>query len=156
MKKHALVAFVAVFATFAAIGSAQAASLTRSEATLLRAVNVARTTHGLRALRVDTTLARAARAHSTDMLRHQYFAHGAFVQRLSAFGARGPHVGENLAWGVGSYATASAIVRSWLASPEHRANLLRRGFRRIGIGAVRGSFQGYGGAVVVTADFGGW
>ena len=33
--------------------------------------------------------------------------------------------------------------------------LLRPGFVRIGIGTVSGTFEGYAGAVVVTADFGG-
>ena len=46
-------------------------------------------------------------------------------------------------------------MREWLASPEHRANLLRPGYARIGIGLVRGSFLGNGGATVVTADFAG-
>ena len=47
----------------------------------------------------------------------------------------------------------AAIVRMWLASPSHRANLLRRGFRRIGLAAAIGAFNGHDGAVVVTADF---
>ena len=42
--------------------------------------------------------------------------------------------GENLAWGTGSRGTARGIVAAWLASPEHRANLLRPSFARVGIG----------------------
>ena len=42
-----------------------------------------------------------------------------------------------------------------MSSPGHRANLLRPGFRRIGIGALVGRFSGYSGATVVTADFAG-
>jgi uncharacterized protein YkwD len=133
-----------------------ARGLTPAESSLLRAVNAARAAHHVRPLRVDSTLTSAARSHSRDMLAHGYFAHGAFQSRMLAFHARGPIVGENLAWGVGSLASPSAIVREWLASPEHRANLLRRGFVRIGIGESVGSFQGYGGATVVTADFGGY
>jgi uncharacterized protein YkwD len=60
--------------------------------------------------------------------------------------------GENLAWGPIS---ASWVVSQWLASPEHRAILLRPGFRRIGIGAYEGSFAGQSGKLVVTADFAG-
>ena len=63
--------------------------------------------------------------------------------------------GENLAWGTGPLRTASAIVAAWLASPEHRANLLRPAFSRVGIGDLVGAFQGHGGAHVVTADFAG-
>ena len=42
-----------------------------------------------------------------------------------------------------------------MASPGHRANLLRPGWKRIGIGSRTGTFLGYGGATVVTADFAG-
>ena len=51
--------------------------------------------------------------------------------------------------------TARSIVGSWLASPGHRANLLRPAWKRIGIGSRTGEFLGYAGATVVTADFAG-
>jgi uncharacterized protein YkwD len=89
------------------------------------------------------------------MVRRDYFAHGDFHGRMVSFHVRGPAAGEDLAWGSGSYSEAGAIVSEWLASPEHRANLLRPGFTRIGIGVARGAFLGYGGATVVTADFAG-
>jgi uncharacterized protein YkwD len=155
IKRNILVAFVAVFLGFAAASTASAARVTDTEASLLAAVNTTRASHGLGPVRFDATLRRAARAHSADMIRRHYFAHGAFAQRMRIFGARGPFVGENLAWGVGSFAAPDSVIREWLASPAHRANLLRPGFQRIGIGALRGSFQGYGGALVITADFGG-
>ena len=69
--------------------------------------------------------------------------------------ARGPAFGENLAWGTGRLASARSIVGAWMASPGHRANLLRPGWNRIGIGALSGRFLGYRGATVVTADFAG-
>jgi uncharacterized protein YkwD len=155
-KKHVLVTFAAVFVALAVAPLAMARGLTPAGTSLLRAVNAARVAHHLRPLRADATLARAARSHSQDMLAHGYFAHGAFTSRMAAFHARGPLVGENLAWGVGSYASPATIVREWLASPEHRRNLLRPGFVRIGIGEAVGSFQGHGGAIVVTADFAGY
>ena len=68
-------------------------------------------------------------------------------------GARGPVFGENLAWGTG--VTAQWVVDRWLASPSHRAVLLRPGFRRVGIGIAFGAFAGHGSAAVVTADFAG-
>src|SRR5207247_1033535 len=83
----------------------------------------ARASHGLRPLRLDTTLARAAQAHTLDMLRGNYFSHGDFSARMAAFHLRGT-LGENLAWGSGAYGRAQAIVHLWLASPGHRANLL--------------------------------
>jgi uncharacterized protein YkwD len=118
-------------------------------------MNAARAQHGLRPLRVDGALVVAARRHTTDMLRRNYFSHGNFSARIRTFHARGPVFGENLAWGTGSYATAQSIVAQWLASPPHRANLLRAGFSRVGIGAGVGTFAGAGGATVVTAEFAG-
>jgi uncharacterized protein YkwD len=155
ISKHVLVAFAACLCLFALVSPASAHPLSSAEAGVLNAVNQARAAHGLRPVRFDATLERAARAHSAEMLSQGTFSHGSFAQRMRAFGARGPLVGENLAWGSGPLAAPSSVVARWLASPEHRANLLRPGFDRIGIGALRGSFQGAGGALVVTADFGG-
>jgi uncharacterized protein YkwD len=87
------------------------------------------------------------------MLHRQYFAHGSVAGRALAQGARGPVFGEDLAWGTG--ANARWVVDQWLASPSHRAVLLRPGFRRVGIGISLGTFAGHGGATVVTADFAG-
>ncbi|MGN6800125.1 MAG: CAP domain-containing protein [Gaiellaceae bacterium] len=141
---------VLVFSTTAA-----AAGLTRAEARLLRDLNKVRAAHGLAPLRYDPHLQRAARAHSHDMLVNQIFQHGAFGERRVRFDVRGTLTGENLAWGKGSLGTASSIVRLWLASPEHRENLLRSGFTRIGIGDLVGPFLGFGTTHVVTADFAG-
>jgi uncharacterized protein YkwD len=81
--------------------------------------------------------------------------HGNFVFRIRRVGVRAPKIGENLAWGTGSLARARAIVNLWLASPEHRANLLYRGYRTVGVGLVHGRFQGYLGASLITTDFAG-
>ena len=43
----------------------------------------------------------------------------------------------------------------WLASPSHRANLLRRSFQRVGLGIVVGTFHGFAGTSMVTANFAG-
>jgi uncharacterized protein YkwD len=116
-------------------------------------MNSARAAHGLGPLRFDAGLDRAAAAHTAEMLRGNTFSHGDFAGRMAAFHLAGS-LGENLAWGTGSAGSARSIVRMWLASPSHRANLLSAGFRRIGLGLAQGAFQGYGGATVVTADFG--
>jgi uncharacterized protein YkwD len=144
----------AVLAPLQAAASAPPAA-TPAEQSFLAAVNAARASYGLAPLQLDATLQRAARAHSADMLRHDFFAHGAFGGRMLAFHVRGPFEGENLAWGTGRYGRPGMVVRAWLASPEHRANLLRPGYARIGLGVERGSFLGARGATVVTADFAG-
>jgi uncharacterized protein YkwD len=148
-----LTAMIAVAWTLC--GKAQSASLTRKESILLKVMNDVRGTTGLRPLRVDPRLERAARAHSETELRMQSMFHGNFAGRIRRVGVRAPKIGENLAWGTGTLARARAIVNLWLESPEHRANLLYRGYRTVGVGVMRGSFQGYASAALITTDFAG-
>ena len=149
------IALSVIFVACLAAPVGQAATLTQSERSLLGAVNDVRRAHKLRPLTVDPTLVRAARDYSTTLIQQNAFTHGALGPRLARYGVRGPLYGENLAWGVGSRATARGILRGWLASPGHRANLLRPGWTRIGIGRRTGTFMGYPGAAVITADFAG-
>jgi uncharacterized protein YkwD len=153
IKSKILIALLAVLALLWPAAGSPARSVSGSERSLLRTINSVRTSRGLAPLRVDFRLVRSARSHSADMLRRQYFAHGSVASRARALGARGPVFGENLAWAAGL--TAQWVVNQWLASPSHRAVMLRPGFRRVGIGIVFGTFAGRGGAGVVTADFAG-
>jgi uncharacterized protein YkwD len=118
-------------------------------------MNRVRAAHGLGRLTPDRHLQRAARTHSMEMIGANVFAHGAFSTRMADFNVTGHVAGENLAWGTGTLATAHAIVAAWLASPEHRANLLRPAFKRVGVGDLVGAFLGHRDAHVVTADFAG-
>lgn len=152
--KNISIVFSMVLCVLALATPAQARP-TPAEAALLHAMNQARAQHGVAPLRVDLRLEAAARAKSRSMLRTGTFAHGDFQRRLSSFRARGPYFGENLAWGVGSHGSAAGVVQMWLASPSHRANLLRRNFQRVGLGVVVGTFRGYAGTSVATANFAG-
>jgi uncharacterized protein YkwD len=134
---------------------AESATLSQSESSLLSVMNEARIAHGLAPLRMDSRLERAARQHSSKMLRSGILFHGAFAKRIRRTGVRAPRVGENLAWGAGRLSSARAIVRAWLASPEHRANLLRPGYRTVGVGALWGHFDSYSNALMITTDFAG-
>jgi uncharacterized protein YkwD len=125
-------------------------------------INVERRSRGLAPLRQNARLALAGARHARDMVRGRYFAHAsragsAFDARISRTGyARGRRasVGENLAWGTGSLATPRAIVRSWMHSPGHRANILQPAFREVGIGVATGNPRtGAGGATYAT-EFG--
>jgi uncharacterized protein YkwD len=130
------------------------AKLSSSEKALLAAMNKTRAQHGLPALQIDPRLERAARAHTKDMVRRRYFDHGPFSQRMERYKVRGRVMGENIAWWPGSRGLADRIVGMWLQSPEHRANLLRAGFRRVGVSALPGRFDGSK-VRMVTADFAG-
>jgi uncharacterized protein YkwD len=130
-------------------------ALSPSETTLLGAINQARLAHGLAPLKEDATLDRTSRTHTRWMLHTGQFAHGNFAHRILHSGARGHVFGENLAWGEGFGGSAEAIVQAWLASPEHRHNLLSPSFRRIGLGRIQGPFAGFDDTAVITTDFAG-
>lgn len=126
-------------------------------------LNRVRAAHGLRRLRADRRLAKAAVGHSRDMVRHRYFAHesrsGApFTARIARTGwTRSRHryvLGENIGWGSGDLATPRAMVRGWMLSAPHRANILDRRYRAVGVGVAFGIPVGGSGATYST-DFGG-
>jgi hypothetical protein len=54
--------------------------------------------------------------------------------------------GENLAI---HYTTAEGVHEGWLASPTHRANIIKEEFTEIGVGVVNGEFDGYPSTIVV-------
>jgi uncharacterized protein YkwD len=116
----------------------------------VRLTNAQRTQHGCSALRVDSRLRTAARAHSKDMRVRNYFEHnspdGATPwDRIKADGYSQPGA-ENIAMG---YATAQAVVDGWMNSPGHRANILNCKLKAVGIGVEYGS-----GGPWWTQDFG--
>lgn len=129
--------------------------LSAQEENLLQAINQARAVHGAPPLRVGVRLQAAARAHSRAMARSGAFSHGDWYRRLRRHGVRARTLGETIAWGVGLDGSAAGLVRMWLASPPHRSTLLRRSFRRIGVGVAVGTMDGFPGASVATADFAG-
>jgi uncharacterized protein YkwD len=139
----------------AVLAPAAGAATTSPEAALLHQMNIVRAQHGLHPLSLDSRLQQAAVFHSREMIAGDVFQHGAFATRMARFRIQGSLAGENLAWGSGTLGTARGVVAAWLASPEHRANLLRPMFRRVGVGELTGPFLGHGGVNVVTADFAG-
>jgi uncharacterized protein YkwD len=146
-----------VAAALIPIPTAEAASLrmTASEESFFRALNATRARHSLPDVRPDARLQRAARSHSAEMVTRGYFAHRDFARRIRRSGTGWPTVGEVLGWSVADGVSTRRIVGLWLASPTHRAVLLRRGFRLVGVGVMRGPFKGRSSCVVVTADFAG-
>ena len=134
-----------------------------SPAALLSAVNFERLLAGAQPLRADALLARAARAHSRDMVAKHYFGHTS--PSGSSLRTRVERTGwtrwrptwalaENLAWGTGARATASGVVDAWMHSPPHRVNLLRKDLRLAGFGVVAGTPNAGADGVTVTLDLG--
>ncbi len=125
--------------------------------------NQIRAERRLPALRTNARLAKAALGHSNDMVSRSYFEHTTpagvtMVDRILAarYASRnvGWSLGENLAWGTGSRATPRSIMQAWMDSPGHRANVVKRAYREIGIGVVTGVPTGGSGGATYTADFG--
>ena len=130
------------------------------EKTMLSLHNRKRASRGLPRLCVHPKLQKATRAHSVDMIRRDYFSHYTKgrnegpCQRLRRYGYRWCLCGENIAWGSGSKGSPNSRFQAWMNSPGHRANILKRGFREVGIGAARGTFQRHSNVTMWTVDFG--
>jgi uncharacterized protein YkwD len=119
-------------------------SLAAAEDAMTCLVNAERADHGLRPLRRDARLITAARKHSADMARREYFAHVTPAGRKPSDRVRdegylvtgdGWKVGENLGWGTGRKATPAWVVERWLDSPPHRRILLSPDYAELGVGA---------------------
>ena len=123
-------------------------------------LNQQRRANGLKKLHENKRLDSASQRHATDMSRRNYFAHGDFAGRIRSAGYlsganRGYTIGENIAWGSWDYATPANIVVAWMHSPGHRANILNRRFREIGIGVTFGAPEGVDGpSATYATDFG--
>jgi uncharacterized protein YkwD len=135
----------------------------RIRAAILCLHNQIRAENGLPRLRENKRLRKAAVGHSRQMVAKQYFEHTTpsgvtMVDRiLKARYVRedqGWMLGENLAWGTGSYATPRGAVQAWMESPGHRANILKRGYRDMGVGLVLGVPVSDAAGATYTVDFG--
>jgi uncharacterized protein YkwD len=156
---------LAVLALGTAVLPAGASAATGAGRTglVLDLLNRERAAHGLPQLRADPRLARAARAHSADMVRRHYFDHASpegehsvgRVRRTGWLeGRRHWSIGENLAWGIGKRGTPAATVRAWMRSPAHHRVVLGRMYRHVGIGVAVGTPSDRTRGVTYTADFG--
>lgn len=105
------------------------------------------------ALVMNAKLRNAARLHSTDMAENNYFSHTSQdgrspFQRMAAAGYTSSPMGENIAAG---YSTPSSVVSGWMSSSGHCKNIMRSGFRAIGVGYASGGSYGH----YWTQNFGG-
>jgi uncharacterized protein YkwD len=125
-------------------------------ATMLKQINHYRVSHGLRPLKENRRLHRAAAAHSRNMARYRMLSHSSsngmsWSTRIRRYGYRGSWMGENLAVG---WWSARACLRAWARSAPHNANLLNGHFRSVGLGVRKGTYSGRR-VLYMTADFGG-
>lgn len=140
----------------------EASSTVVSSSTLLRvterqafaSTNEIRERNGVSLLTWDNELTRMARAHSEKMARLGFFGHETpeglrLRDRARAAGIRFQVIGENIAYNQGVEEPGKFAVQRWMLSSVHRANILSREFRSVGIG----SFVARDGRVFITQIF---
>jgi uncharacterized protein YkwD len=135
---------------------------TALEAQQARITNDYRMLMGRAALPFDTRLVHSARAHSEEMVRLNYFAHGSPVaahdtleKRFALEGLHPLALGENIAYGSGSYGTPEGTQDLFYHSAGHHQNLLRRGWTHFGIGRALKNDPTYGAEGWWTQDYDG-
>lgn len=111
---------------------------------LLERTNEKRVAAGLQPLQLDPQLSQAAEEKAHYMFDHNFWAHTApdgttpweFFKRVNY---QYLHAGENLAK---EFDDSSSVVDAWIASPSHKANLLKPEYRDIGFAVVNGTLNG--------------
>ncbi len=128
-------------------------------------LNRQRARRGMPRLESDRRLTKASQNHNDYMQQTSCFAHtcpgertlsgrlslvGYLIGGLTRWAA-----GENIAWGGQNLGTPKGIVRAWMNSPGHRANILSSTFREVGVGFSKGSpYSRSANAGTYTTDFG--
>lgn len=102
-----------------------------TEAEVIAKVNDIRVANGLNALRYDASLEATAAVRANELTVR--FSHTR--PDGSDWYTVNPDLmyGENLADG---YNTADAVVNAWMASPEHKANILKLDFTTVAVSTV--------------------
>ena len=139
--------------------------LSSLELDIVARINAQRGARGIRSLRVSRGLTAAADYHSHQMGRFGFFEHASrngapFWRRIGRFYPAGRgywSVGENIFW-ESPDTTGGSAVHAWMTSPPHRADILTREWRDVGVSAVHfdaapGAYHGRE-VTIVTADFG--
>lgn len=137
----------------------------RAEQAVVCLINQERRARGMGKLKRDSAQAKAARRHTKLMVRQRCFSHqcrgeGDLVERIERTRYLPCNcywgVGENLAYGEDHQGSPRGMVRAWMNSPAHRANILNRRYEHIGIGVVWGtpSSGRDRGSATYTTDFG--
>lgn len=96
-------------------------------------------------LKRSALLDKAAQLKAEDMAKKHYFAHTSpegvtpwyWFKEVSY---QYSHAGENLAI---HFTDSSAVVKAWMESPAHRANIVNGSYTEIGVGTAQGEYEGF-------------
>lgn len=122
--------------------------------------NKYRRNNGVRQLCVHPRLQRAARAHSADMLRRDYFSHDtkgrneSSCERMRRYGYRWRACAENISYGSGKKGAPANTMKRWKDSLGHRRNILNNRYREVGVGVRKGTYERSRNVKMYTVDFG--
>jgi uncharacterized protein YkwD len=133
--------------TPSALVHAQATPPTSSqsfEETLVALTNDDRVGQGVPQLTENALLSTAAQEKADDMAEKGYFSHYSPLGTspwywFTAVGYYYTHAGENLAI---NFDTPTSVEAAWMASPTHRANIVRNLYTQVGIGIAHGMYLG--------------
>lgn len=121
-------------------------------------VNVVRRAYRLAAVRGNGPLNRSSQLKA-DAVRRCGFTHTPCGMSFASTFRRAHYLparafGENLAWGQAGLGSPLSTLQMWLNSPPHRANLLARSWRDLGIAVERGRIFGRDGVSLWVMEFG--
>ena len=100
----------------------------------IKATNKVREKHHLHALEQQKCLQKFAVRQATRQANALQMYHQNIDVVMDACGLN--LVGENIAYG---FTSPAALVNAWMHSPPHRHNILKAGYRLIGLGARQGT-----------------
>lgn len=111
---------------------------------LLYLTNLKRQENGLSTLGLNDKLNLAAANKAKDMFSHNYWAHNSPVGLtpwvfIKDSGYTYVYAGENLARG---FSTSDDVVKAWMASPDHRENMLSKNYSDVGFTVAKGKLLG--------------
>jgi uncharacterized protein YkwD len=121
-------------------------------------INLVRRSYGLTAVRGNGRLNRSS-LMKADAVRRCGFSHTPCGMSFALTFRRAGYLparafAENLAWGQGELGSPVRTLGMWLNSPPHRANLLARRWRDLGIAFERGRIFGREGVALWVMQLG--
>jgi hypothetical protein len=119
----------------AALVPASASASVAEESSFIAQVNATRTARGLQPLQLDIQLTNLARGWAGSM-RDGVCGAGSFICHASPISAGVTHPWVKLGENVGTGPDVGSIMKAFIASPGHYANIVDPEFTHIGVGVV--------------------
>ena len=132
--------------------ASRSSAKTSFQSQVIKLTNKERAKVGCKALKSNTALKTAAQKHSVDMAKKDYFSHTGKdgrspFDRMTDAGYAYSAAAENIAAG---QRTPADVVKGWMNSAGHKANILNCTYTEIGVGYAKGGSYG----TYWTQDFG--